>query len=771
MGVLAGFASAHLIHIPRVSELSDYRPDIITEIRADDGSTIARYAVERRILLSRAQISNMVRNAIVASEDKNFYRHGGLDLMRSFSAAVRDLLTKRYAQGASTLTQQLARAIFLTPRKTLARKINEAFLAFQIEKEYSKDQILTMYCNQVYLGHGNYGIEAASRYYFGKPVGRDTLGEAALLAGLIQRPEDISPFRNPAAARARRHYVLRRMLEDGYIRRAAYEAADKEPLPSAPSQPETIVGPYFCEEIRQYLEKTYGEKDLYQRGLHVDSTLDPRLQHDAEIALRRGLRRIERRHGFQRPRNLLAEGFQNLAEYRDPSWDLGPPDPEDVVRAVVTHVDRRSAELRAGSETITLTKAGIAWTGARAPNRLLRVGDLVSVDREPDPQAKPVWTLEPEPRFQGAALILENSSGAVRAMVGGYDWNESKFNRAVQAERQTGSSFKPFVYLTALENGFTPSDTLFDAPISIIIDPRQPPYEPTNYTHDYAGIVTLDKALENSINVPAVRLAQLVGLGNVIDTARRLGITQELRAYPSLALGAFETTLWDMTSAYSVFSNQGLQFTPYLVSRVIDADGSVLEQNRPEAHEVANPQACFELLWMLKGVCQRGTAASASSLGLNVAGKTGTTNDYTDAWFIGMTPKYTIGVWVGNDKKTISLGRNMTGAAAALPIWIEIVGAMKNQGAIDPRSDFDVPPSVTFEAVDYDTGLKATTQTPRPILEAFVTGSEPTEEWNPRWAAIVRLPWALQRPFYTPKRGESGLDARGAEPTSAPPTN
>jgi penicillin-binding protein 1A len=391
----------------------------------------------------------------------------------------------------------------------------------------------------------------------------------------------------------------------------------------------------------------------------------------------------------------------------------------------------------------------------------------VSIEQKKD--GTEALSLENEPKEEGAVLVVENSTGAVRAMSGGYDWTRSKFNRATQALRQAGSTFKPFVYLAALEAGYTPSDTVFDGPISIVFDPRQPPYRPTNYDGRFRGIVTFRRALEYSYNVSAVRVSEMVGRTHVIETAHRLGIRQKLSPYPSLALGSFEVTLSEMTSAFSVFANQGLAFPMYLFDRITDANGDLLEQTLPDAREVASPTASFQLLQMMKGVTQRGTAASAARLKLNIAGKTGTTNDWTDAWFIGMTPRYTIGVWTGHDQKTVSLGRGMDGAHAALPIWIRIVEHMKDSGRIDEKEDFDAPPNVVFTAVDYDTGLKAIPGSPRPILETFVSGSQPTEEWSSRWEEITRLPWSLQRSFYLPKKGEGGEDGSIPAPPPTPP--
>ena len=768
LGALAGSATTTLVRVPRVSELETYRPDIITEIRGSDGSTIGRYAIQRRILLARSEIPAVLKNAIVATEDKNFFRHGGVDLRRTLSAVAADMRSQRYGQGGSTLTQQLARAIFLSPRKTISRKVNEALVAFEIERRYSKDQILTMYVNEIYLGHGNYGFEAAARYYFGKSVKDLTLAEAALLAGIVQRPEDQSPFRNPTLALGRRATALRRMQAARYVTDAQRRAAEAEPLPSSPSLKETVVAPYFCEEIRQYLERTYGEKDLYRRGLRVDSTLDPQLQAWSEESIGWGLRRLSRRHGFRKARNLTAEGYANLAAYVDPSWENAKLAEGDTVRGVVMSVMPAGAEVKVGRDTFPMRASAYKWTGATNATKLLKTGDLVTVTFEKQKDGGAV-SLDQSPTEQGALLIIENSTGAVRAMVGGYDWSTSKFNRATQALRQAGSTFKPFVYLAAMESGYTPSDTIFDGPLAITMDPRQPAWRPVNYDRKFRGIVTLRRALEHSINVPTVRLAQLVGLQRVIEAAHRLGIHEKLQAYPSLALGAFEVSLLEMTSAYTVFANQGLAFPPYTFERITDANGDSLEKTHPDAREVTSPQASFQLLEMLKGVTSRGTGAAAAKLKLNIAGKTGTTSDYTDAWFIGMTPRYTIGVWVGNDLKT-TLGPGMEGARVALPIWMRVLEHMRDNGRLDAKADFEPPPNVVFTAVDYETGLKATPGSPRPILEAFVSGSQPTEEWSSKWEEVTRLPWSLQKSFYLPKKGETPDEGTSTTNVPTPPS-
>src|SRR5450756_939510 len=520
LGIGAGYGFSHVIRIPKVSELATYRPDIITELRAADGSIIARFAIERLILIERPEIPDIMVSALLAAEDARFYDHSGIDLIRIGGAAIRDLATRRMSQGASTLTQQLARAVFLTPEKTWARKINEVFLTVEIEKQFSKDQILTMYLNQIPFGHGTYGVEAASRWYFGHGAKTLTLPEAALLAGLVQRPAYYSPFNHATAAKNRRDLVLRRMAEEGFLSDAQRAAAQGAPVEVIRSSRETTLGLYFCEEVRQYLEKEYGEGDLYREGLRVDTTLDPRLETWAEEALRRGLRRIDRRSGFRKPRNLVAEGI-DPDKYRDPSWAEGAP-PSDTLTAVVLQASKTGAEVRVGTKRFTVPAAAFRWTRAESPAKAVQRGDVIQIETSRNEAGKEETLVAQDPRVEGAVVIVENGTGAVRALTGGYDFNRSKFDRAVQALRQVGSAFKPAVYLAAIEQGFTPADTVLDAPLSIVIDPKQPPWEPQNYERKYNGIVTYQYALEHSLNVATVRVDLLVSTRKVIEAARRL---------------------------------------------------------------------------------------------------------------------------------------------------------------------------------------------------------------------------------------------------------
>src|SRR5450756_1803803 len=701
LGAGAGYALSRAIRIPKVSELATYRPDIITELRGADGSVIARFAIERRMLIERPDIPDVMVKALLAAEDARFYDHSGIDLIRIGGAAIRDLATRRMSQGASTLTQQLARAVFLTPEKTWARKINEVFLTVEIEKQFSKDQILTMYLNQIPFGHGTYGVEAASRWYFGHGAKTLTLPEAALLAGLVQRPAYYSPFNNATAAKNRRDLVLRRMAEEGFLSDAQRAAAQGAPVEVIRSSRETTLGLYFCEEVRQYLEKEYGEGDLYREGLRVDTTLDPRLETWVEDALRQGLRRVDRRPGFRKPRNPVAEGI-DPEKYRDPSWAAGFP-ASDTLTAVVLSASKAGAEVRVDTKRFTVPAAAFRGTRAESPAKAVQRGDLIQIETSLNDAGKEETLVAQDPHVEGAVVILENSTGAVRALSGGYDFNRSKFDRAVQALRQVGSAFKPAVYLAAIEQGFTPADTVLDAPLSIVIDPRQPPWQPQNYERKYLGVVTYQYALEHSLNVATVRVDLLVGTKRVIETARRLGVRQNLLAYPSLALGSFEVTPLEMAQAYSTIASGGITYKPYFVERIRNADGVTLEQNSPDPKEATSPASAYVLLNMMKGVVARGTAASAARLKLPLAGKTGTTNDFTDAWFVGMTPRHTIAVWVGHDTKK-TLGPKSAGADVALPIFIRIVEKMKEAGLVTETEDFEAPQGVVLVAVDESTG-------------------------------------------------------------------
>jgi penicillin-binding protein 1A len=753
IGVPSGFIFAHVIRIPLVSQLDHYRPNIITRLYDRNGRVFAEYAIQRRIILPKKELSPHLVNAIIATEDARFHEHGGVDPRSIVRAALKDLAARKKVEGASTLTQQLAKQVFLTPEKSFRRKINEAFLAFEIEKNFTKDQIFEMYANQVYLGHGAYGAEAAARLYFGKHAKDLTIPEAALIAGMIRRPMFYSPINNPEQSIARRNHVLRRLLERKFISREEFTQAMAAPLVLGTFKEETpALGAYFAEDVRQYLEKNYGTEDLYQNGLEIWTTLDTDIQLAAESALRDGLHALDRRRGFRRPtRNLIKEGIEPDA-YRDVAWK-DEPVAGQLYPAVVTGVSRREVELRVGERSFTMEPSGYSWTRRNTMEGVLQRGDLVTVRYSVDPKSsKDVWSLDQVPQVQGAAVVLDTKTGEIRALVGGYDFGESKFNRAVQSLRQTGSIFKAFVYGAALERGFTPADTLFDAPVAIRVGNQI--YSPRNYGGKYAGIVTIQRAMELSINVPAVKTYMMVGGEHVVDFTRRMGITSPLPQYPSLALGAAGVSPLQMAAAFNVFANQGVYIKPRYITRITDSTKKVLEEQLPDLSEATSAQVAYQMAHVMKGTVDRGTAYAARKLKGELAGKTGTTNGFTDAWFVGFTPEYTIAVWVGYDDPARSLGSGSTGGAIALPIWTSIMEQLDAKEMRDPAEKLPVPPGVVMVPMDLHSGRRGNGPCGRVVMGAFVAGTEPDKDCSGASAAVSQLPYHQQQAFYIPKESE-----------------
>jgi len=751
LGVVGGVGVAAAINMPRVESITDYRPTLITEIRDTAGEVFATYARERRMMIEEGELPTVIQQAVVAAEDGNFYQHGGVDLSGVVRAVVTNLRTGSKEEGASTLTMQLARTLYLSREKRWRRKIEETFLAVELEKNLTKQQILTLYCNLMNFGHGRYGVEAASRFYFNKPAADLELVEAATLAGILQRPSDYSPYRRPDLVIKRRNYTLRRMAEEGYITKDQYRTAKEEPLLVVHHGPRDQFAPYFAEEIRKHLESTYGATRLFEGGLKVTTTLDPRIQQAAETALRDGLLALDHRKGFRGAVLRIEE--DDLEGRTLPSWHDGEPQPGRWYQGIVLAADRRSATVKIHDSTYTLTGAGMEWTGRDRPSAVLRQGDVawfrLEEPAEENAEGESVLYLEQEPEIEGAVLVLESASGAVRAMVGGWDFDRSKFNRAIQAQRQVGSAFKVFVYGAALENGYTPADTIFDGPTIFPGADGPDDYLPKNHGRRYYGILTVRRALEASINVPAVKMLDMVGVERVIDFARRAGIESPLPPYPSLALGSADLRPMEMAAAYAAVANQGTWVEPYAIEAIRTPDGRTLEQHFPKTRTSMSPQVAFVLTSMLDGVTQRGTGRRLRDLDTATAGKTGTTDDYSDAWFIGFTPRYTILTWVGYDVKR-SLGRGMDGATAALPVWKAIADAGLEQGWIEAGGSFQPPAGVRMDSIDYRSGLLL----PDGFEETFVAGTEPAQFYDPKWGLILSLPWYQQQPFYIPKRGE-----------------
>jgi penicillin-binding protein 1A len=738
LGIATGVIFAYVGDLPQISALDDYTPSTITRIYGSKGEVIGEFAIQRREVISYDAISPKLKQAILAAEDSEFEQHFGLSMPHIIMAAtrdvlgkVRDIITGRRSRpkGASTITQQLARGLF--PEAvgyeigdvSLERKIKEAIVAVQIEKRFTKREIFTFYANQMYLGEGAYGVEAASRTYFGKSAKDLTLDEAAMIAGLFQTWRN-SPTANMDRAKRRRAYVLDRMAEDHYITQQEAHAAKARPIVlAAATEPSNSLTAYFVEEVRKDLESRYGAKRLYENGLVVQTALDMHLQEAAVKALNEGLRRIDKRRGLRKPRrNVIAEGHK-IDTFRDPRWDR-PMSVNDIVPAIVTGIESTGIQLRVGKLRVTVDRKGYAWIGKTPPAQVLSRGDLtetrlLTISATSDTAT---GTLEQPPAVEGAVLAVDNRTGQVKAMIGGYSFERSKFNRATQAYRQVGSAFKPIVYTTAIDRGYTPVTQLMDTPASFPGGAGQPPYAPQNYDHKFEGPITLRHALEQSRNVPAVRVMDQLGPKQVISYARRLGLESPLPPYLSVAIGAAEATLVEMTSAYSVFPNQGVRLRPYSVLKVTDRDGNVLEENRPEPKDAIRADTAYVMTSLLRGVVQRGTAAKAASLNWPIGGKTGTTDDYTDAWFIGFDPDITIGLWVGYDQKR-SMGQLGTGSDSALPIWIEIMKAWIGTRKDPPQ--FEPPGNIVFVSVDRGSGEEVTDGTPGAISEAFIAGTQP----------------------------------------------
>ena len=669
VGATVGLLLVYTTDLPQVEALEAYRPSSITELYDDHGQVIGSFALQRRVVAGYDDFAPVLRDALVSIEDKDFYRHSGINFWRIVGAAYRDIESGGKVQGASTLTMQLARNLFLSPDRSFHRKVQEAMLAVQIERRFTKPQIFTLYANQIFLGHGVYGFEAASEFYFGKPARKLTLAEAALLAGLPKGPGIYSPINHPDRTLKRRNLVINAMLEDGKI--TASQAADARLVPVVlhlQNDPNSLA-PYFVEEIRRYLENKYGADQVHEGGLRVYTSLDVDLQKAANRAVLDGLAAYERRHGWKgNLENVLAEG-STIDKYAHPDWD-DEPEVNGYVHALVTSTGVGIATLRFGRYAAALGQADVAWTQGKVQN-LLQTGDICYVRiLLLNASGAARVSLEQDSGAQGALVAIDNATGGIKAMVGGRDFSESKFDRATQAMRQVGSSFKPYVYTAIIDRGGSPDDTILDEPVTF--ETGSGPYSPHNYDEKFEGIITLRRALAQSRNIPALKLASKVGIKTVIDYAERFGITAKLPPYLPVALGSAEITLMEQTSAYSVFPNDGVRVTPRYITKVTDYEGRVLEEDYPDVKDVVSAHTARIMTTMLREVVLHGTGVAAAKMPFPAAGKTGTTNDFTDAWFVGFSPAMTCGVWMGFDEKK-TLGAKETGAHAALPIWINFM--------------------------------------------------------------------------------------------------
>ncbi len=765
-GVGSGFWLLHQYsqNLPDFARLKDYQPPILSRVYAGDGRLLATFAAEQRIFVPVKDIPQRVKNAFLSAEDKGFYIHPGIDalgILRALLTNIQNIGQDRHPIGASTITQQVAKNMLLTNEVSISRKIREAILAFRIESVLSKDRILEIYLNQIYLGAHSYGVAAASLNYFNKPLDELSVAEAAFLAALPKAPSNYHPRRNHAAALARRNWVIGRMLQDGKVTAAEARAARAEKLEARGRPPEESVrADYFAEEVRRELVAAYGSSSLLKDGYTVRTSLDPRLQAIADTALRKALVDYDqKRTGWRGP-------LARLTHFDDWRKQLKKvPRPRGVAGwhvATVLEIGKKGAELGLDDGTHgILPFSGMKWARReksfgkhgpypKKPQDVLEKGDVVLVEKTGESanktggrrEARAAYRLTQVPKVQGAFVAMDPHTGRVLALAGGFSERLSAFNRATQAMRQAGSAFKPFVYLAALDSGFTPSSLVNDAPVEFDQGPGLPLWRPMNFDGDFLGPTTLRRALEKSRNVVTVRLAQAIGMDKIAEYARKFGIARDMPRYLSFALGAKETTPLRLTAAYATLANGGKRIAPSFIDRIQDSRGQTIwkHDRRPcskcrnvpfgdgvvpdvpdQREQINDPRTVYQIISLLRGVATRGTAAGLASLGLTLAGKTGTTNDSKDVWFVGFSPNLAAGVFIGYDDPK-SLGRRETGGRLAMPVFKEFMkAALKDQ----PDEPFRVPRGVQLIRVNPHTGLPPTSPGERTILEAFLPGADP----------------------------------------------
>jgi len=732
------------LDLPDYGELAKYDPDTVTRLYADDDRLLAEYAVQKRVYVPLKSIPRRVTQAFISAEDKNFYTNNGIDfygVARALRQNLRSFISNSHSMaGGSTITQQVVKNFLLTPEKSITRKIKEAILAFRITQIYSKDRILELYLNEIYLGRGSYGVAAAAINYFNKSLDELDIEEAAFLAAMPQAPARSDPLQHYDRAKERRDYVINRMMDDGNINAEEARAAIATPIVlKARDKTETASADFFAEEVRRELAAKYGDDALYKGGLFVKTTLDPQLQKYADDGLRFALREYDHRHGYRGPvshSDRLAEWQPQLAALLERK-KIPLFDGEQL--ALVLDIGKAKTILGlADGKKGTLDKASVEWAGHRG----LFQGDIVIVA----PAEKGLFEIHQIPEVNGAMIVMDPHTGRVLAMAGGYSYGGTEFNRATQAKRQPGSAFKPFVYLTAMENALTPSTIVVDEPVELSQGSGMPVWRPGNYHGDYLGPTTLRVGLEKSRNAMTVKLGQMLGIGKIIEVAKRFGIYDSLPEQFSIVLGAQETTLVRLANAYSMIVNGGKKVSPWLIERIDDKNGkTILRRDSRDCKgckiadiaksispipplpaddraQVADPRVAYQLVSLLQGVVERGTGTRAKIIGKPVAGKTGTTNDSRDTWFMGFSPDLVAGIYVGYDQPR-TLGKKETGASVALPGFIKFMQqALKDK----PSTPFRIPPGIEFIKVNVKTGQPPLPGDPGPvILEAFKEGEGP----------------------------------------------
>ena len=746
MCLLTGFVGAAYIFyhyskdLPDVRTLKTYEPSTITQIFSDNDELIAEFYIEKRILVPLAKIPIQLQQATLAVEDADFYNHPGIDLKAIFRAMITNFKAGRIVEGGSTITQQLSKTLFLSRRKNIERKIREAILAVRLERIFSKKEILEMYLNQIYYGHGAYGVEAAALTYFGKHVDELGIAECAMIAGLPKAPNSYSPYRNPGKAKKRRNHAILNMARNNFISRAQMKQAMESEIKLGEIADQLNKAPYFVEYIRQFLEDKYGSSKLYRAGLKVHTTLNINYQIAAQKAVRQNLRRADKRYGYRGPigrvdlnRDLSAIQKEVMAinEFKDGQT----PQIGDIVKGVVLEVGRRDVRVQLGENEGILELKNMRWarqpnvrldgrwTKIKNPGEALSPGDIIEV-KVIGVHDDFTWSLglEQEPEVEASLLSLDPQTGQIKAMVGGYDYSKSQFNRAWQSIRQPGSAFKPIVYTAAINEGFTPASIIIDSPVifketEFTFDK----WKPVNFEEKFYGPTSLRTAITHSRNVVTIKLLQNVGVQKAIEIARGLGISSPLEENLSIALGSSGVSLFELTSAYAVLANLGVRVKPSAVRFIEDRKGNILYTYEPEVSQVVPPGVAYTLTSLLQSVVREGTGKKVRALGRPVAGKTGTTNNFVDAWFMGYTPELATGVWVGKDKDE-SLGRNETGSRAAIPIWLRY---MQTALRGTPVKNFPIPDDVVFLKIDPETGKTVNFADPKAKFEVFLTRNLP----------------------------------------------
>jgi len=777
LGVLA-LGSAYLYvssSLPRVDTLADYRPPVITRVFGDDGTVIAEFYKERRIVVPVSRMPKQLLQAFVAAEDSNFFEHQGIDFVSILRAAGKNLLAGGIVQGGSTITQQVAKSLLLTPEKKFSRKFKEAILARRMEQTLSKEEILYLYLNQIFLGHGAYGIQAASENYFDKNVEELTLAECAMLAGLPQAPSRYSPYQHLARAKERQKYVLGRMVEEGYITEEERQAALAEELTIHPRVNRHVAGAaYFAEQVRRYLEQTYGEERLYTGGLQVHTTMNVAMQEAAENAVRQNLRNYDKRQGYRGPEKILSEQeAQEFLADRKSAQEKRPPVVGDLLQGVLTGSSGKALHLDTGLFPGDIPLETAKWAApirfvprekkpagnADGKETRLPLGALLQarVEQVRD-DGSLLLSLEQEPLAEAALVALQPGTGQVKAMVGGYDFVRSQFNRAIQARRLPGSAIKPLIYAAALDKGYTPASVILDTPV--IYKERSESgevteWKPRNYTEKFYGAVSVRNALTHSMNVITIKILEDIGVGYAAGYAQKLGITSPLARDLTLALGSSAVTPIELATAYTVFASGGIRVSPTYINRVADRDGRILESIDPVdfpagpkegqrlvhqlSERVISPETAYLTTNLMESVVRNGTGFRAKALGRPVAGKTGTTNDLKDAWFAGFVPQLVAVSWIGFDQER-PLGKSETGSRAAAPAWVAFMQEAVKE--LEPV-DFPVPDAIEFRPIDPETGLLAPEDSSKAYIEAFAPGTAPTryalDEKHPQARDFFRL--------------------------------